>query len=307
MTFSRLKGKSVTQSSNKHLLIIGAGYSAGYIGALFLKSGFKVSATTRSDNHLENIEALGFHPLLIKAGEIEGLPNDISHIVMTAPVSIEIKDTVWSTLTAQITGLKQLEWLCYLSTTGVYGDQGGALTSEDTPTNPMSARAKSRVIAEKKWCDLSRRLQKPLDILRLSGIYGPNRNILRSLIDGNARVIIKEGQIFNRCHVKDIASAVYTASINMGQNIRVFNVADDAPCTPLEITSYAAQLLKMPIPKEVPFDKATLSPMARSFYMENKRIDNSALKNELGIKLKYPDYRQALQDMLKSELAKEAQ
>ena len=297
----------MTQTSNKHLLIIGAGYSAGYIGALFLKSGFKVSATTRSDNTVESIKALGFNPLIIKAGEIQRLPTNISHIVMTAPVAIETEDASWSILAAQITQLKQLEWLCYLSTTGVYGDQGGALTSEDTPINPISPRAESRITAESKWRELSNRLQKPLDILRLSGIYGPSRNILRTLIDGNARLIIKEGQIFNRCHVEDIASAVHTAAINMGQNIRVFNVADDTPCSPLEITSYAAQLLKMPIPQKMTFDKAALSPMARSFYMENKRIDNSALKNELGVKLKYPDYRQALQDMLKNELAKKAQ
>jgi nucleoside-diphosphate-sugar epimerase len=186
-----------------------------------------------------------------------------------------------------------ISWLGYLSTTGVYGDTGGAWVDEESPLLPDTERGKRRLEAETKWLSLYRCAGLPVHIFRLAGIYGPGRNQLVSVLDGTAKRIVKPGQVFGRVHVEDIAG-VLEASINHPCPGRAYNVCDDEPCPPQEVVSFAAQLLGKPVPPEIPFERAELLPMARSFYADSKRVSNARIKTELGYKLLYPNYRSGL-------------
>jgi nucleoside-diphosphate-sugar epimerase len=175
----------------------------------------------------------------------------------------------------------------------VYGDHGGAWIDETAPPNPTSARSRRRLAAEEAWLALGRRTGKPVQVFRLAGIYGPRRNPLAQLAAGTATRIVKPGQIFNRIHVDDIAAAL-AASLDRPRAGAVYNVADDEPAPPQDVVAYAASLAGVVPPAEIPFDEASLSPMARSFYAETKRVSNRLLKQELGLTLRYPTYREGL-------------
>jgi nucleoside-diphosphate-sugar epimerase len=184
--------------------------------------------------------------------------------------------------------------IVYLSTVGVYGDNAGAWVDETTPAAPITGRSRARRAAEQAWAELAARNRKSLAILRLAGIYGPGRNALLQVANGAARRIVKPGQVFNRIHVTDIAQAIAAAFAARYHGI--VNVADDAPTPPGEPIAYAAHLLGVPPPPEIPYVEAaqTMSPMALSFYGESRRIRNDKLKRELGVALKYPTYREGL-------------
>jgi nucleoside-diphosphate-sugar epimerase len=187
----------------------------------------------------------------------------------------------------------QFRWLAYLSTTGVYGDHGGALVTEETPLTPNTERGHKRLQAETQWLALWRSSGLPVHIFRLAGIYGPGRNQLLSLIDGTAKRVIKPGQIFSRIHVEDIAN-VLEASIARPDPGRAYNVCDDEASPPQDVVAYGASLLGLPVPPAIAFEDAELSPMARSFYADSKRVSNARLKQELGVRLSYPSYREGL-------------
>ncbi|HEX2256577.1 MAG TPA: SDR family oxidoreductase [Afifellaceae bacterium] len=186
--------------------------------------------------------------------------------------------------------------LVYLSTVGVYGDHGGAWVDEASACRPVSARSRRRLEAEAAWRLFGEETGTPAAILRLAGIYGPGRSPFDKLRDGTARRIVKPGQVFNRIHVDDIAAAVDIA-IDIAADVTV-NVADDEPAPPNDVVAHAAALLGLPPPPEEAFDSADLSPMARSFYGENKRVRNDRLKRELGVRLAYPSYREGLAAIL---------
>jgi dTDP-4-dehydrorhamnose reductase len=185
--------------------------------------------------------------------------------------------------------------IVYLSTVGVYGDHGGAWIDENTPPSPEVDRAKARLTAEENWKDLA---GKRLAILRLASIYGPGRNPLARLREGNARRIVKPGQVFNRIHVDDAARATMGAIRRAAGGL--WNVCDDEPAPPQEVIAYAAKLMKRPIPREQEFDTAEMTPMARSFYGTNNRVSNARLKSELGVELAYPTYRDGLEHLWNS-------
>lgn len=187
-----------------------------------------------------------------------------------------------------------LDWVGYLSTTGVYGDFGGAWVDETTPLNPSTKRGQMRLAAEQDWSGIA---GLPLHIFRLAGIYGPGRGPFAKVRAGTARRIIKEGQVFSRIHVDDIAQ-VLRASIARPNPGAAYNVCDDDPAPPQDVLSFAADLLGMPEPPEVAFEEAELTPMARSFYAENKKVRNDRIKDELGVALLYPDYRHGLRALL---------
>jgi nucleoside-diphosphate-sugar epimerase len=187
-------------------------------------------------------------------------------------------------------------WVGYLSTTGVYGDHKGGWVDETTPLTPNSDRGRQRVIAEAQWLATG----LPVHIFRLAGIYGPGRGPFEKVRDGTARRIIKPGQVFGRIHVDDIAQ-VLEASINRPNPGTAYNVCDDNPCPPEEVLSHAAHLLGLPDPPAVPFEEANLGPMARSFYSESKRTRNARIKDELGVRLLYPDYPAGLAALLQEE------
>ena len=184
-------------------------------------------------------------------------------------------------------------WVGYLSTTSVYGDHQGGWVDEDTPLNPQSARAVQRILAERQWLATG----LPVHIFRLAGIYGPGRGPFQKVRDGSARRIVKPGQVFSRIHVDDIAR-VLAASMARPAPGTVYNVCDDDPAPPEDVLAEAARLLGLPLPPEVPFDQAEMTPMARSFYAESKRVRNDRIKTALGVKLAYPDYRSGLAALL---------
>jgi nucleoside-diphosphate-sugar epimerase len=186
-----------------------------------------------------------------------------------------------------------LEWIGYLSTTGVYGDRAGGWVDETAELRPVNARSRWRVEAEAAWAASG----LPVEIFRLAGIYGPGRSAFDRLREGRAQRIVKQGQIFSRIHVDDIAAAL-AASIAAPRPAVVWNLADDEPAPPEDVIAYAAELLGLPVPPAIPFEEAELSPMARSFYAESKRVSNRRLRETLGVALAHPTYREGLRAIL---------
>ena len=187
----------------------------------------------------------------------------------------------------------RIGWIGYLSTIGVYGDQGGAWIDEATPATPRSARSKIRLEAEAAWLSLGAETGKAVQVFRLAGIYGTGRNPIVKLREGRSQRIVKAGQVFNRIHVDDIATTLL-ASLDRPRPGAIYNVTDDEPTAPQTVTEHAAALTGLPLPPEIDFETADLSPMARSFYGENKRVRNRLIRDELGVDLAYPTYREGL-------------
>lgn len=187
----------------------------------------------------------------------------------------------------------RIGWIGYLSTIGVYGDQGGAWIDETTPPAARSERTRARLVAEEAWRGLGARTGKAVQVFRLSGIYGPGRNPIVKVREGRSQRIVKKGQVFNRIHVDDIATTLL-ASLDRPRNGAIYNVTDDEPTPPQVVIEHAAKLAGLEPPPEVDFETADLSPMARSFYGENKRVRNRLIREELGVALAYPTYREGL-------------
>jgi nucleoside-diphosphate-sugar epimerase len=185
------------------------------------------------------------------------------------------------------------DWVGYLSTTGVYGDRAGGWVDEDSELRPVNARSRWRVEAERAWAESG----LPVEIFRLAGIYGPGRSAFDRLREGRAQRIVKEGQLFSRIHVDDIAAAL-AASIATPRPGAVWNLADDEPAPPEDVIEHAARLLGLPVPPAIPFETAELTPMARSFYAESKRVSNRRLRETLGVALAHPTYREGLAAIL---------
>jgi nucleoside-diphosphate-sugar epimerase len=188
----------------------------------------------------------------------------------------------------------RLDWVGYLSTTGVYGDHNGDWVDETTPLTPATRRGQARVTAEAAWQAIP---GLPLHIFRLAGIYGPGRGPFAKVRNGTARRIIKDSQVFSRTHVDDIAQ-VLAASIARPDPGAIYNVCDDDPAPPQDVIAYAAELLGLPVPEAVRFEDAEMTPMARSFYAESKKVRNDRIKDDLGVKLMFPDYRSGLRSLL---------
>ena len=283
-----------------HLLCFGFGFSAQAFAARLDKREWKISATSRDPEGIAGINAQGFHGFLFDS-KLQIAP-DVTHLLNSAPPD-ENGDPILRLFQEQLQRLsKQLKWVGYLSTTGAYGDRGGDWVDEDSPLEPNTARGHRRLDAERSWLKLCSEHGLPVHVFRLAGIYGPGRNQLLTVLNGSAKRIIKPGQIFSRIHVDDIAG-VLAASIAKPNPGRAYNVCDDEPCPPQEVVEYAANLLGLPIPPEIPFEQAELSPMAKSFYADSKKVSNKRMKNELGYQLLYPNYREGL-SVLKSQLTR---
>ena len=278
------------------LLIFGLGYSASAVGLLLREKGWQVRGTVRTPAKLETAKAQGFAPLLFSdaAGIGEALRR-ATHCLVSVPPR-ETGDPVLAAYDPALRGAPELRWLGYLSTIGVYGDLGGGWADEETPAQPDTPRGQARLEAEAAWAAFARERSLPLDIFRLAGIYGPGRSPIDRIQAGDAKRIVKPGQVFNRIHLDDIAQTVAAAisQHRAGAGTRLFNVTDDEPAPPQDVILHAAGLLGLPPPPETPFEAADLSPMARSFYTGNKRMRNDKIKRELGVVLKYPTYREGL-------------
>ncbi|MCB1499358.1 MAG: SDR family oxidoreductase [Bauldia sp.] len=274
-------------------------FGLGYTGLAFARSmrdaGATIAGTVRSVEKASALRSEGIEALIFDgvtpSREIAAAVHDASHLLVTISQG-DAGDRVLAAYGEAIAAAPGLSWAGYLSTVGVYGDHGGAWIDEETPPDPRITRAAGRIAAESEWSNLGARRALPVGIFRLAGIYGPGRNPLVKLAEGKAHRIVKAGQVFNRIHVADIA-ATLTAAIAQPA-ARIYNVCDNEPAAPQDVVAYAAHLMGVPPPPEVPYAEAALSPMARSFYEGNRRISNRRIRNELGVELRFPTYRDGL-------------
>lgn len=281
--------------------IFGAGYSGRAWGRLLAGRGVPVAGTTRAKDNFEALREAGITPFLFDGAALSDEVFDEIHDTTHLVVSIAPGpggDPALKALRKGVAALPKLEWIGYLSTVGVYGDHGGEWVSEETDCRPMSQRSVQRLAAEASWRIFSDTISAPLSIIRLSGIYGPGRNAFVNLEAGTAKRLIKPGQVFNRIHVEDIARAI--DFLGEARMAGTFNVTDDEPSPPQDVVEYAASLMKVDPPEEIDFETATISPMARSFYGENKRVSNAKIKRA-GFAFANPDYKQALERMWREE------
>ncbi|ESZ40800.1 oxidoreductase [Mesorhizobium sp. L2C054A000] len=281
--------------SEKQVFIFGAGYS-GKAFARANAEAITIFGTTRSAEKFEVLRQAGIAPLLFHGAltpEIGETLETTTHLVVSVAPE-EAGDPVLLAARKAIEAMPALRWIGYLSTVGVYGNYDGAWVDETAECRPVSKRSSMRVAAERDWLQLGLETGKPVAILRLSGIYGPGRNALVNLENGTARRLVKPDQVFNRIHCDDIAGALW--HLIGGNRGGIFNVTDDEPAPPQDVVTYAASLMGVEPPPEIPFETAQLSPMARSFYGENKRVANAAIK-AAGYRFRYPDYRQAFDRM----------
>lgn len=278
------------------LLSLGHGFSAEALGAHLLQKGWRVIGTTRSDEKAARLVDAGIEALIWPGVDLGPYFEQASHVLSSiAPRNAE--DPILENYREELrTG--HFDWVGYLSTTGVYGDHQGGWVDEETALTPATERGIWRKQAEAEWAALN----VPLHIFRLAGIYGPGRGPFAKVRAGTARQIIKSGQVFSRIHVEDIAQ-VLAASIARPRPGAVYNLCDDDPAPPQDVLAYAAELLGVTLPPPVDYDKAEMTPMARSFYAESKRVRNDLIKQELGVVLKYPNYRIGLQALLERENA----
>jgi nucleoside-diphosphate-sugar epimerase len=285
-----------------HLFCFGLGYSAAALGRRLMERGWRVSGTTRSEPRADELRKAGFaahlfsddHPL----PDLKAAMGDARYVLISTPPGPDGSPEL-AAHRAQLAALApDWRWLGYLSTTGVYGDRGGDWVDERAPPAPTTERGKRRAMAEAAWANFAQETGAPLHIFRLAGIYGPGRSALEQLSRGQARRIDKPGHVFSRIHVTDLAR-VLEASMTKPNPGAIYNVCDDEAAPGHAVLAYAAGLLGMEPPPLEPFDvaAATMSPMARSFYAESKRVKNDRIKQELGVALKFPTYREGLTDI----------
>jgi nucleoside-diphosphate-sugar epimerase len=283
------------------LLAIGLGYSATEIAPRLRQAGWRIIGSGRGEDRLRAIRAKGYDAVPFDGESpspalAEAMSEATHLLISTAPAAKG--DPVLRWHSDDLAKAPHLKWIGYLSTIGVYGDHEGAWVDETTPPQPSSDRSIGRLGAENAWQSFAEDRGTTLQIFRLAGIYGPGRNQFEKLRAGREQRIYKPGQVFNRIHVDDIAATVI-AGIEAGNAASgVFNVTDDEPAPPQDVIAYAAELLGMEPPPLVDWNEADMSPMARSFYSENKRVRNERIKKELGVRLNYPTYREGLRALL---------
>lgn len=277
----------------KTLLSFGHGYSARAHAKLL--PDWRIIGTTRSAEKAEALRADGADALIWPGNDPTEALQTATHILLSIAPE-EAGDPVFLAHADAIEDAPNLQWIGYLSTTGVYGDHAGGWVNEDTLLTPSTKRGQMRVKAEAQW----QSLDLPLHIFRLAGIYGPGRGPFTKVRSGTARRIIKKGQVFSRTHVDDIAQ-VLTASIARPNPGTIYNVCDDDPAPPQDVIAYAAELLGLPVPPDIAFESADFTPMARSFYAESKRVRNDRITEDLGVKLRYASYRDGLKALLEDE------
>jgi len=280
------------------LLSFGHGYSAQALSKNLVPSGWKIKGTTRSKHNLKNLD------IEVRVWPDKNLSADLgwaTHLLISIPPN-EFGDCVIRNYKKNIIkNARNIRWVGYLSTTGVYGNHNGAWVNEETKLRPTSDRGLHRLKAEKEWLSLYQEHNIPIHIFRLAGIYGPGRGPFSKVKSGKAKQIIKKNQLFSRIHVEDIANTL-EASILKPKPGSIYNVCDDFPAPPEEVILYAARLLGLPDPPKANFEDIEMTAMARSFYFDSKRVRNNKIKSELNVKLKYPNYKDGLKSLIKEEI-----
>jgi len=281
--------------SGPRLFVFGLGYTGLAFARAMLPHAAAVAGTVRSPVRAAALRAEGIDALVFDGrgpGEdVAAALAGATHVLVTISQG-ESGDPVLAAHGDDLRAAAGLAWIGYLSTVGVYGDRGGAWVDEDTPPDPRVARTAARIAVEAAWRAFGAAGGLPVGIFRLAGIYGPGRNPFVKLAEGTAHRIVKPEQVFNRIHVADIAATLRAAIARPAA--RIYNVGDDEPAPPQDVVAFAADLMGVAPPPEVPFAEADLSPMARSFYAGNRRISNRRIRDELGVALAYPTYRDGL-------------
>ena len=281
------------------LLSFGHGYSAQALGRLLLRRDWRVIGTSRSEDKAIHLMGSGVEPRIWPGADMIPALDAATHLLISAAPG-EDGDPVLNELQDEIAKrAHQFTWVGYLSTTGVYGDHQGGWVDETTPLTPATKRGIARKKAEAAWAAIP---GLPLHIFRLAGIYGPGRGPFAKVRNGTARRIIKPGQVFSRTHVADIAQ-ILDASMMAPNQGAIYNVCDDDPAPPEDVIAFAADLLNLPVPHAEDFATAEMTPMARSFYAESKKVRNDRIKDELGVKLLYPDYKTGLKALFAAEVS----
>ncbi|WP_066703241.1 SDR family oxidoreductase [Celeribacter ethanolicus] len=286
--------------TTQKLFSFGHGYSAQALARRLLPQGWEIIGTTRNPEKAREFDNAGVEPILLGQEPIPAQLGGATHLLISAGPNAEGDPFLRDYRQPLINAAPNLQWIGYLSTTGVYGDHGGAWVDEETPLTPATKRGIARVQAEMDWQETAQDLALNLSIFRLAGIYGPGRGPFAKVRNGTARRIVKKDQIFSRIHVEDIAQ-VLEASIHRPDSSGIYNICDDLPVPPQEVIGYAAELLGLPLPPEEDFETAEMTPMARSFYAESKKVRNDRMKRDLGIRLIYPDYKTGLQALLQED------
>lgn len=281
------------------LFCFGLGFSSQALAKRLLPQGWDVSGTVRGeqeDSLAKNISVCSFDGSR-PTTEISEAISHATHLLITIPPQPS-GDVVLENFAEEISRARQLQWIGYISSTGVYGDTQGEWVDESSPLLASTDRNRQRIEVESAWLKIGKDHGLPVMIFRCVGIYGPGRNLLVSVRQGRARRIDKPGLVFSRIHSEDLAQTL-EASMKKPQFGEIYNVSDDCPSPPVEAVEYACSLLGVEPPPLVPFEEADLSPTARGFYITNKRVSNKKIKQELGVTLRYPDYRSGLNELLK--------
>jgi nucleoside-diphosphate-sugar epimerase len=283
-----------TVAAHPRFFCFGLGFSAMALARRLLAEGWRVAGTCRSEEKRAALAAEGIEAFRFERGVAlpDGALAGATHILSSVPPD-EAGDPVLDGCGGALAALPGVGWIGYLSTTGVYGDYRGAWVDETSPLRPSLERAWRRVAAEEGWRDLLRLHGSPVHVFRLAGIYGPGRSAVDNVQAGKAQRIVKWGQVFSRIHVEDVAQVV-RASMERPDPGAVYNVCDDDPAPPHKVVEYACELLGVEPPPLVRYEEAQLSEMARSFWTDNKRVRNERIKRELGVILKFPDYKSGL-------------
>ena len=294
----------------KKLFCFGYGYTCDYLAhELLNQGGWTVGGTTRDPEKRSFLRSKGIQAHLFDYERPLGDPYFIldgtTHLLISTPPD-DMGDPTFAMHAADILRIPTLQWVGYLSTIGVYGDRDGGIVDERSEIRPNSKRGSRRVRAEQEWLSLFQGYNLPVHIFRLAGIYGPGRSALDSVRAGVARRINKPGQVFNRIHVEDIVQ-VLLASMAYPHAGQAYNLADDDPVPSHEVIKYACEVLGLTPPPLIPYNEADMAPITRSFYADNKRVANNLIKGELGVQLKYPDFRAGIDACLAAEQSMQMQ
>ena len=281
-------------NNTKNILLLGFGYCAQALTHHLTATDYIVTVTSRDRNKVKQWQGRPVQWITQKQELIDAIKNS-HYILLSAPPSDQ-GDPFYSDIKNTLVAHRHRQWIGYLSATSVYGDHGGDWVSETSQCRPTTSRAQRRLMAEQQWLELYQEHQLPIHIFRLAGIYGPDRNALVKLNRGDNKVIVKQGQVFSRVHVTDIALALLT-SWDQPTPGEIYNLADDEPCNNTEVMEYAAELLDIQL-EYIPYAQAKLTPMQQSFYINNRRVSNRKIKEMLRFKFRYPNYQAGLNHLL---------
>ena len=266
------------------------------------QKGWHVAGTCRSETRKKTMQESGVEAYLFDGVHSMDVPQGAitaaNYILCSIPPGAN-GDPSLLVYRSEITSARNLCWIGYLSTTGVYGNRNGAEVDERSPVQPTGERGRRRVDAETSWLEFGKVTGHNVHVFRLAGIYGPNRNVTIRVRAGFAKRIEKQGHVFSRIHVDDVV-ATLCSSMATPRGGAIYNICDDEPASQSDVVEFSCKLLGVPIPRMVPFEEAfkDMSEMSKTFWVDDRRVSNNKIKTELGVTLSYPTYREGLASLL---------